>query len=160
MKFSKYSPLAVVLASLAAAGCSTTNGTDTEEPKTQLGEIAPSQLGAVIAQGKELGDKLLQAYSVNDYKMAENLSIGDGKNKFSQDRFDRLAEIFSQFGGIKQYSYMGELNMKPARRLFWKLSFKGSKKVPAAADRDMLFEVRIAMIKGQCRIVGFGMLPY
>ena len=159
MKFSKYSPLAVVLAALAAAGCSTTNSSKAEEPKTQISEIAPIQLGAVVAQGKDLGEKLLQAYMVNDYKLIANLNIGDDKNKFSQDRFDRLAKIFNQFGGVNQYSYMGELNMKPARRLFWKLSFKGSEKVPAAADKDMLFEVRIAMINGQCRIVGFGLLP-
>ena len=160
MKFSKYCLPAVVLAALVAAGCSTTAGGKAEEPKPQIDEIAPIQLGVVIAKGKDLGDKLLRAYQTNDYKAAEALNIGDDKNKFSQARFDRLVKIFNQFGGITQYSYMGDLNMKPARRLFWKVSFKGSEKVPAAADKDMLFEVHIAMLNGQCRIVGLGLLPY
>ncbi|MBE6402151.1 MAG: hypothetical protein E7039_00325 [Lentisphaerae bacterium] len=160
MKFSKYYLLTVVLAALASAGCSTTADGKSGEPKVKISEIPSIQLGAVVAQGRTLGEKLLQAYQTNDYKLAESLNIGDDKNKFSQARFDRLVKVFNQFGGIKQYSYMGDMNMKPTRRLFWKVSFNGSEKVPAAADKDMLFEVRIAVLNGNCRIVGFGLLPY
>ena len=156
MKFSKYCLLPAAAVLIAASGCSTVKE---PEQAPQISEIAPIQLNAVIAQGRKAGETLLKSYQLNDYKAAEKINIGDGKNKFSQERFDRLVKVFSQQGGIAAYSYMGDMNMKPVRRLFWRISFKGSEKYPAAADRDMLFEVRIAMLNGECRIVGFGLLP-
>ena len=159
MKFLKYYLLPAAVGVLAFTGCSTTDGGKAAEAEPKISEIAPVQLNAVVAQGKTLGEMLLKAYQTNDYKLAEKLNIGDDKNKFSQSRFDRLMKVFEQFGGISSYSYMGDMNMKPVRRLFWRLSFAGSIKDPAAANRDMLFEVRIAMLNGECRIVGFGLLP-
>ena len=159
MKFLKYYLLPAVGGALALAGCSTTDSGKAAEVKPKISEIAPIQLNAVIAQGRAQGEALLKAYQANDYKLAEKLKIGDDKNKFSQGRFDRLMKFFTQLGGISSYSYMGDINMKPVRRLFWRLSFAGSIKDPAAANRDMLFEVRIAMLNGECRIVGFGLLP-
>ncbi|MBO5923027.1 MAG: hypothetical protein J6Q81_00805 [Lentisphaeria bacterium] len=156
MKFSKYSLSLAAAVMVAASGCTSTKE---QEKAPQIGEIAPIQLNAVIAQGRTLGEALLKAYQLNDYKAAEKINIGDGKNKFTQERFDRLVKVFNQMGGIAGYSYMGDMNMKPVRRLFWRVSFKGSEKAPAAAGRDMLFEVRIAILNGDCRIVGFGLLP-
>lgn len=156
MKFSKYCLLPAAALLAAASGCSSVGE---PQQKPQIGVIAPIQLQAVVAQGRSLGDKLLEAYKNNDYKLAEQLNIGDDKNKFTKSRFERLVKVFEQYGGITGYAYMGDMNMKPVRRLFWKISFKGSEKVPAAADKDMLFEVRIAMLDSKCRIVGFGMLP-
>ena len=159
MKFLKYYLLPAVAGVCALTGCSTTDSGKAVEVKPKISEIAPIQLNAVVAQGKTLGEELLKAFQADDYKLAAKLKIGDDKNKFSQSRFDRLAKVFKQVGGISSYSYMGDMNMKPVRRLFWRLSFNGSIKEPAAADRDMLFEVRIAMINGECRIAGFGLLP-
>ena len=156
MKFSKYCLLSAATLMVAASGCSTVKE---QKSQPQIGEIAPIQLNAVVAQGKTLGETLLKAYLANDYKLAEKLNIGDGKNKFTKARFDRLMKIIEQHGGIAEYVYMGDLNMKPVRRLFWKVRFKGTEKFPAAADKDMFFEVRIAMLNGECKIVGFGLLP-
>ena len=156
MKFSKYCLLPAAALMVAASGCSTV---EVQDAKPQIGEIAPIQLKAVVAQGKTFGETLLKAYQLNDYKAAEKLNIGDDKNKFTKARFDRLMKIIEQHGGIAEYVYMGDLNMKPVRRLFWRISFKGTEKFPAAADKDMLFEVRIAMLNNECKIVGFGLLP-
>lgn len=159
MKFLKYYLMPAAVGMLAFTGCSTTDGGKAAEAQPKISEIAPIQLNAVIAQGKTQGEMLLKACQTKDYKQAAKLNIGDSKNKFSQNRFDRLVKVFDQFGGISSYAYMGDMNIKPVRRLFWRVSFKGSVKAPAAADRDMLFEVRIAMLNGECRIVGFGLLP-
>jgi hypothetical protein len=156
MKFSKYSLSLAAAVMVAASGCTSTKE---QEKAPQIGEIAPIQLNAVIAQGRTLGEALLKAYKLNDYKAAEKINIGDGKTKFTKDRFDRLVKVFEQHGGIAEYMYMGDLNMKPVRRLFWRVSFKGSVSFPAAADKDMLFEVRIAMLNNECKIIGFGLLP-
>ena len=156
MRSCKYCLVSAAAVMLAVSGC---NSVKVEEAKPLLGEIAPIQLQAVVAQGRKLGEKLLEAYLLNDYKLTENINIGDDKNKFTAARFDRLMKVFNQHGGIAEYVFMGDLNMKPVRRLFWKIRFKGSAEFPAAADKDMLFEVRIAMLNGECRIVGFGLLP-
>ena len=156
----RYFCMAAALIIGCTVGCrSALNSADekkSEQPR--ITEIEVNEFAKVAVQGRQIGDKLLQALQTGQFELVNDLAIGNDKNKFTRDRFDNLLKNLQKGGGIKEFAYLGDLNMKPYRRLLWKVSFNGQQAAKDAGG-DMLFEILIARINGEYRAVAFGFRP-
>ena len=143
-----------LLCGVVFSGCSSIKADPADaDSKQQISSFDEQELAVTIRQGKELGAQLLTALKNKDYQQTVGLPIGDAKNQLTKERFDKLVEKLQTNGGIHEFAYLGDVNMKPYRRLLWKVSFDPQGK---AAGLDMIFEMVIAKLDGKFKAVGFG----
>ena len=154
MKNSFCCVLSVGVVALLATGCaSTSENSERNQPVAPMA-IQSADLPQVIAVGKNIGNALLTALQKNDYSQVRDLPVGDGKTRFTEEKFKELYKRVQQQGGIAAFTYLGDLQMKPYHRLLWKVSFKDLPKHPGAGV-DVLFEVVMINLNGANRAAGF-----
>ena len=141
-------------AALLAAGCASTSAEQSSQAQVSVKAIQSEDVAGVVISGKNVGDTILTALQKNDFSMAQKLPIGDGKNTFTQKKFNALYAKVKEQGGIDSFSYLGDLNMRPYHRLLWKVSFK-DQPGKAGAGVDVLFEVVMVKLNGADRAAGF-----
>ena len=145
-----------VVCLILSCGCN--SGSLGLQAKAAINNFSDQELPEVIASGKLIGDTLLEALQKNDYTLAENLALGDDKQKFSKEKFDRLHKNMQKHGGIVRFSYLGDMNMKPYHRLLWKISFADLPGKPGNGV-DVMFELIMVKINGVNRAAGFALRP-
>ncbi len=158
MKKSLYLTLVCAAAAMAFCGCSSTKSSE-ESPATAIafGDVNADNRTQVVADGRVIGDKVLQALQTNDFSLVADVPIGDEQNKFTQERFDALVKKLQAQGGIASYSYLGDLSMQTCQRLLWKVTFKKSAAKPDSPDMDVLFElIMMIEVNGSSRAAAFG----
>lgn len=151
MKSVKYGFLSLMCCALLC-GCATT-AENKDNAKAAVSAFDAKELAAIVEQGKTLGNTLLTALKNKNYDQTKSLPIGDSRNQLTRERFDKLVEKLQSNGGIEEFAYLGDINMKPYRRLLWRVSFDPKGK---AAGLDMVFEIVIAKLDGKFKAVGFG----
>ena len=152
MKFAECTFM-LLLTMFFACGCASTKTETAPEPKAAVSGFANEELAVIVEQGKNLGNQLLAALKSNDFSKTANLPIGDSRNQLTEERFDKMVKKLQSNGGIYEFAYLGDMNMKPYRRLLWRVSFDPKGK---AAGLDMIFEIAVAKLDGKFKAVGFG----
>ncbi|MBE6380631.1 MAG: hypothetical protein E7047_06850 [Lentisphaerae bacterium] len=156
MKLGFYS-ISCCAAALLLAGCQSTNQAQNSsmEAAPSVGQISSNDVDVVRAVGSNIGDRILTALQNNDYSLVKDLPIGDGKNVFTQEKFDQLYQKVQDQGGIVSFAYLGDLNMRPYHRMLWKVSFKDKPELKDGAGVDVLFEVVMVKLNDSYRAAGF-----
>ncbi len=137
------------------AGCKTTTtmalGTFSEDESIKVEEL-----------GKQYGQDLLKGIKEKNYPLfIEHLSA-EIKDKFSEDKFEKLCEQHTQqLGKQNEATYLGVLRHGPLVRAYiWKVEFE--KNPPAnqpgaqAVVYDKMFTVMIVKVDDNYQVLGFG----
>ena len=160
MKQSGFLFLTAAVCMLFFAGCATAEQTaENAENKVAVGTIADVYTAAADMQGKIIGDTLLEALKTQKFELADSLKIGDSKNQLTREKFTSLCERIGKQGGVADYAYLGSLNMKPYRRLMWKVVLGAKTPGENPGGIDIVFEVVVGKIDNEIRAVGFGFRP-
>ena len=138
------------------SGCSMFDKEQTEAPR--IDTIGVQERQSAVAEGKLIGDTLLDALKSNNYAAVEKLPIGDEKARFTKEHFDALYKRVQSRNGIAGFQYLGDLNMKPYHRLVWKVSFNDQPGKPGEGV-EMVFEVVVFRRDGVNRVARFGFRP-
>ena len=148
----------ILFATSIALSCGCSSFGAGSQANTAVNDFSDKDLPEVIVSGRKIGDTLLEALQKNDYSLAEKLPLGDDKQKFSKEKFDRLYKNIQKQGGIAKFSYLGDMNMKPYHRLLWKISFTDQ---PGKAGNgvDVMFELIMVKFNGVNRAAGFALRP-
>ena len=90
-------------AALLAAGCASTSAEQSSQAQVSVKAIQSEDVAGVVISGKNVGDTILTALQKNDFSMVQKLPIGDGKNTFTQKKFNALYAKVKEQGGIELY---------------------------------------------------------
>lgn len=107
---------------------------------------------------KTVGEKILTSLQNNDYREFAKY-VNDKENKISEEEFQVSEKnIREQFGTIKGFEYLSDLEMPLVHNMIWKVQFERKGKNQETVKQDLLFRLVLGTIDGKPHIISMGFL--
>ena len=109
-------------------------------------------------QLRRIGEGLLSSIQRGDYKEFAKYT-NEGDEKISEEEF-RVSErnIREQFGKIRSYQYLADLELPLMHNMIWKVTFEREGKNQERVKQELLFRLVLGTINGKPHIVSMGFL--
>lgn len=125
-----------------------------EKPVAETPEI-PADTSADI----RIGERLLAAIRTDDFKAFRAcLAGGPAENLTDRDFRTSRESILSQFGVIKEFRYLTELQTPSVRNLLWVAAFERKGGNGQNIRQELLFRLVLGTLDGRTIVLSFGFL--
>ena len=125
----------------------------------QKTETAVPEIPADASADIRIGERLLAAIQTDDFKAFRAcLAGGPAANLTDRDFRTSRESILSQFGVIKEFRYLTELQTPSVRNLLWVAAFERKGGNGQNIRQELLFRLVLGTLDGRTIVLSFGFL--